>query len=401
MMNVLCISFYFKGEEFLKSCKRAGNTVYLLTHRKLEHKPWPRDAVDEFFYMDNDANTAENIDNIIKGFAWLIREKRIDTIIALDDFDVEKATAIREEFRIPGMGQTTGRYYRDKLAMRVKAQNEGISVPPFTSLFNNDDVNEFTDLVPAPWVLKPRSEASAAGIKKIQNRDELWHHINNLGDQRHRFLLEQFMPGEVYHADALSFGGEMQFCWVSRYLTTPFEVAHGAGIFRSVTLDPKSDDFVKLNSLTADVMNAFGMQYSASHTEFIKSSDNGQFYFLETSSRVGGAHLATMVEAASGVNLWWEWARVETAAAEESDYETPKTRNSFAGILISLARQEHPDMHPFNAPEISWRMDEPHHVGFVVKSDSAERVIELLDEYAEVVRRDYHASMPMGDKPTN
>ncbi|MCH8523299.1 MAG: hypothetical protein LAT52_01995 [Balneolales bacterium] len=401
MMNVLCISFYFKGEEFLKSCKRAGNTVYLLTHRKLEHKPWPRESVDEFFYMDNDANTPENIDHIIKGFAWLIREKRIDTIIALDDFDVEKATAIREEFRIPGMGQTTGRYYRDKLAMRTRAQSEGISVPPFTAIFNNEDIHEFTKLVPAPWVLKPRSEASAAGIKKVNNEEELWHYINGLGDERHRFLLEQFMPGDVYHADALSFEGELVFCWASRYLSTPFDVAHGAGIFRSVTLDRSGEDFRKLRQLTADVMQAFGMQYSASHTEFIKSSDNGRFYFLETSSRVGGAHLATMIEAASGVNLWWEWARIETAAALEEDYDVPESRGDFAGILISLARQEHPDMHVFDAPEIVWKLNEPHHVGMVVRSDSAERVQQLMDAYADIVQRDYHASMPMGDKPTN
>jgi len=401
MLNVLCISFYFKGEEFLKSCRKAGHTVYLLTHRKLEHKPWPREAVDEFFYMDNDANTPENIHNIIKGFAWLLREKRIDTVIALDDFDVEKATAIREEFRIPGMGQTTGRYYRDKLAMRLRAQDAGISVPPFTSLFNNDDVREFTELVPAPWVLKPRSEASAAGIRKMHTTEELWHHINNLSDNRHRFLLEQFMPGDVYHADALSFGGNMQFCWVSRYLTTPFEVAHGAGIFRSATLSPDSLEFDQLKTLTADVMNAFGMQYSASHTEFIRSSDNGRFYFLETSSRVGGAHLATMVEAASGVNLWWEWARIETAAALDQEYSVPAVRNDFAGILISLARQENPDMHPFNAPEVVWRMEESHHVGLVLRSDNPETITGLLDEYAERVRRDYHASMPMGEKPTN
>ena len=75
------------------------------------------------------------------------------------------------------------------------------------------------------------------------------------------------MPGDVYHADALSFGGNMQFCWVSRYLTTPFEVAHGAGIFRSATLSPDSLEFDQLKTLTADVMNAFGMQYrGASHT---------------------------------------------------------------------------------------------------------------------------------------
>lgn len=400
-MTFLCISFYFKGEEFLRSCKREGNTVYLLTHRKLENKPWPVESIDEFFFMDNDSNDPDNINNIVKGVAWLLREKKIDVVIALDDFDVEKAATIREEFRIPGMGQTTARYFRDKLAMRKRALNAGIKVPSFTSLFYNDEVNLFADTVPAPWMLKPRSEASATGIKKIHNKEELWYHIHQLGDRRHNFLVEQFKPGDVYHADALSFEGKLKFCWVSKYLSTPLDVAHGAGIFRSATLDPTDTNSRALKKMTRDVMLAFGMKQSASHTEYIKSYDDDEYYFLETSSRVGGAHLAVLVEAASGINLWGEWAKIETAAATGKNYEVKPSRKSFAGILISLARFEYPDTSVFAAEEICWRMNEKHHVGFVLKSEKREKIQQLLDDYAGIVSRDFHASAPVPDKPTN
>lgn len=397
----LCISFYFKGEEFLRSCKREGNTVYLLTHKKLEHRSWPKESIDEFFYLEQDSNDPGNIHNIVKGIAWLMREKKIDVVVALDDFDVEKAATIREEFRIPGMGQTTARYFRDKLAMRMRAKYAGINIPAFIPLFYNDEINTFADTVATPWVLKPRSEASATGIKKVHNKEELWHHIHELGDRRHQFLLEQFKPGDVYHSDALTFGGELHFCWVSKYLATPFDVAHGAGIFRSMTCDQSGDEAARIKVATQKVMTAFGMKHSASHTEFIRSYDDDAYYFLETSSRVGGAHLATLVEAASGVNLWGEWAKIETAAALDEPYSVKSTRNRTAGILISLARFEQPDMAPFSAPEIYWRMQEKHHVGLIVASDNRERVLHLLDEYAEIVKNDYHASAPVPDKPTN
>ena len=65
------------------------------------------------------------------GFAYLMKIHNIDTVIALDDFDVEKAALIRETFRIQGMGQTTYRYFRDKLAMRQMAKDSGINIPPF------------------------------------------------------------------------------------------------------------------------------------------------------------------------------------------------------------------------------------------------------------------------------
>jgi hypothetical protein len=48
-LTFLCISTYFKGNEFLRACKQAGNRVFLLTNKKLEHRPWAREAVDEFF----------------------------------------------------------------------------------------------------------------------------------------------------------------------------------------------------------------------------------------------------------------------------------------------------------------------------------------------------------------
>lgn len=147
-------------------------------------------------------------------------------------------------------------------------------------------------------------------------------------------------------------------------------------------------------------MTAFGMQYSASHTEFIKSHDDGKFYFLETSSRVGGAHLADMVEQSAGLNIWYEWARLEVAVASGEKYQLPKTRNDYAGIIVSLARQEWPDDSQFKDPEIVWRLrGMDHHIGLIVQSKKRERVLELLDDYARRIRDDYHASAPAPDKP--
>lgn len=385
----------------MRACKAAGNTVFLLTNKKLEDAAWPREAIDEFFYMEDDSNTPENFGKLAGGMAWLLRSRTVDRIVALDDFDVEKAAYLREEFRIPGMGQTTARLFRDKLAMRQKAAEEGIPVPPFSSLFNDEAINQFAANVPAPWVVKPRAEASATGIRKVHSAEELWRVIHELGDKRHQYLVEQFKPGNVYHADALSVDGKVIFCRVSRYLDTPFEVAHGGGIFRSHTVPFGGDDDRALKILNTKVMEAFGMRFSASHTEYIKSNEDGKFYFLETSSRVGGAHLAEMVEASSGINLWAEWAKIETAMATESAYQLPLVREDYAGIIVSLSRFEWPDLSVFDDAEIVWRMNKKHHVGLIVRAETRERVLELLDKYAQRIFNDFHASAPAPDKPTH
>ncbi|MFT6997099.1 MAG: hypothetical protein ACJAQ4_000849 [Cryomorphaceae bacterium] len=394
----LCMCSYFKGQDFLIGSKDAGNRVYLITSLKLKDEDWPWDHIDGVFYMEEDEDGTWNMDHLIQAVAYQMREIRFDRFVALDDFDVEKVSRLREQFRIPGMGDTTSRYFRDKLAMRVKAKLEGIPVPAFTALFNNAQINEYADTVSPPWMIKPRSEASAVGIKKIENKETLWHILDELGDDRHKYLLEKFSPGQVFHADALTYEGKVVFSRISGYLDTPFEVAHGGGIFRSQTLAPNDPDNKALIALNKKVLKSFGMQYSASHTEFIKSNETGEYFFLETSSRVGGAHLAEMVEAASGVNLWKEWALIENAVAKDEVYTVPKDKKNHAGIVVSLSRFEHPDMSAFDDPEVVWKISKPWHVGVIVTTDKFEVVRERLNEYTEKIGTDFHASAPAPSK---
>lgn len=393
-MTILCVSSYFKGSKFMTAAKAEGATVYLLTSISLKDEPWPRAAIDEMFYVEEENDQNWNMANIIKGLAHTIRSKKVDRIVALDDFDVERAAQLREEFRIPGMGQTTARYFRDKLAMRVKAAESGIKVPAFSSLFHDADIHEYTQNVPAPWLVKPRSEASATGIKKIHSAEELWQHLATLGDRRHEYLVEKFEPGDVYHVDALSQNGQLIFSRVSQYLNTPFEVAHGGGIFRSHICEFGGEDDKALQAMTAEVMSAFGMVFSASHTEFIKSHSTGEFYFLETSSRVGGAHLAEMVEYSSGISLWAEWAKLEIAQLKGETYELPTVKDDYAGIVVSLIRDYRADYSSFNDSEICWTMEKDYHIGIIIKSDSRQRILGLLDGYAKRIFESSHASAP-------
>jgi biotin carboxylase len=378
----LCISNYFKGSAFLIALKKAGNKVYLITSEKLRENNWPREFIDEIFYMPGQ-DLDWDLETLLIGVAGLMKGVKIDAIAALDDYDVEKATFLRENLRIPGMGQTTGRYFRDKLAMRMRAKEAGVLVPAFSALFNDAEINHFADNVPPPWVLKPRSEASAHGIIKVYDKDSLWQNIHEMGDNRLRYLVEQFKPGDVYHADGLNLDGKNIFCTVSKYLATPMEISQGGGIFRSANVPYGSEDDKSMRKANEEVMKAFGMKNGASHTEFIKGKEDGEVYFLETSSRVGGAHLAEMVEGATDINLWTEWAKIEDAIVKGKKYKLPKVKKGYAGIVLTLSKFQDPDLSSFNDPEVCFRVPLDYHAGLIVKSDKHARVRVLLDDYAE------------------
>ena len=378
----LCISNYFKGNDFLKRLKKLGNRVFLVTTEQLRHEAWAFESLDEVFYMPGQ-DLDWDLDLLLKGVGGLMKDHKIDAVIALDDYDVEKAAFLRENLRIPGMGQTTGRYFRDKLAMRMRAKDAGILIPAFSPLFNNEEINHFADTIPAPWVLKPRSEASAHGIIKVHTKEDLWKHIDQLGDNRIYYLVEQFKPGDVYHADGLQKDGKTLFLTVSRYLATPMEISQGGGIFRSANLKYGSDDEKAIKRVNAEIMKAFGLKHGASHTEFIKNREDGKIYFLETASRVGGAHLAEMIEAATDINLWSEWAKIEDAVVKGQKYELPSVVKNYAGIVLTLSQYKHPDLTGFDDPEVCFRVPLDYHAGLIVKSPKQDRVMQLLDSYAE------------------
>lgn len=387
--TILCITSYEKGQEFLRECKRQGWQTILLTVTALESADWPRESLDEVFYMPD----LSQVDDVIRGVSFLARSRIIDRIVALDDYDVWVAAALREHLRLPGMGDTAVRYFRDKLAMRVKAQEHGIPVPDFVPVLNHEQLRDYMTRVPPPWVLKPRSEASTIGITKISAPEELWPRLDVLGDQQSFYVLERFLPGEVYHVDSLVFNREVVFAEVHQYGRPPLEVFHEGGIPTTRTLPRGCEDEHILKDLNRQIIDAFGLVLGATHTEFIKRQEDGRFYFLETAARVGGANIVELIEAATGINLWREWARMETVSQEHA-YQLPDQRQDYAGVIITLARQESPDTSAYQDPEIVWRMSKRHHVGFIVVAKDPDRVKSLLDEYSQRIAQDFYTTLP-------
>lgn len=394
MSTILCISSYYKGYDFLVKCKELENHVILVTSASLKNENWPWDSLDEVFYMEEIKPNKWNTNHLILGIASYLKTTNIDAIVALDDYDVGKAAKVRETFRIAGMGLTTYRYFRDKLAMREKAYSEGIKVPNFTSIFNNDMVNDFAQNVPAPWVLKPRSEASASGIVKIQNIDELWENIHKLGDERYRFLLEQFRSGDVYHVDSLVYNNKIIFSCASKYKQPPMAVSHQGGVFMTASLDPKDNETQILLKMNEELLTKFGLKHGATHSEFIKDKETGDFIFLETASRVGGAFIPEMVEQATGINLWYEWAEIENALLNNTTYKLPQVENNFGGLLVSLSKVKQADLSFVTEPEFSKQLHKDYHVGMLFKAENQERIHELLNKYSEIVSHQFLNIVP-------
>ncbi len=437
-LNIVCLATYFKGGDFIRECKRLGNKVILITKEKMLGEDWPHDSLDDLIAVPNDAGPSLMIDLV----AFISRKLKLDRVVALEEFDVMTAALIREHFCLPGMGSSTAKTFRDKYRMAEAARAAGLVLPEFVPLINPDEMKEFMERVPPPWIIKPRSDVSAIGIRKVHDAAEVWRIVDemnereNLRERASYYLLAQFVSGEVFHVDSIVNNGRVVFAGANRYGRPPLEVAHGGGAYVSRTVAHRSENEKKLFAINRTLVKALTLDRGAAHAEFIKGDVAGHFYFLEIAARVGGAYIADVLEAASGLNLWREWAKIEVAdgtrrqvqaagaggepgrqeeirgrrqeqeagAGEKSEHQAalrPKAssklkppRNEYAGIVLSLSKQEHPDTSSYNDPEIVYRVKKRHHAGLIVRSKNLDRVEELLAQYAHRFADDFVAVVP-------
>ncbi len=397
--HIVCIASEHKGNEFLEECQAAGWHVTLVTRKKLLDEPWAWTALNDVKTVEDDASAAD----YMRAVTNVAGARKIDRVVGLDEFDVTTAARTREHLQLGGMTSSHALRFRDKLSMRNISCEVGIPCPEFTSTFNQQEIADFLDRVPAPWIVKPRFEVSAFGIRKCETKDEVWQVLNDLDkrnnwrDHPSQFVLEQFIAGNVYHVDSIVDKGKVLAAGVSKYGTPPFSVTHYGGVFTTSIVSYRSRERRQLEKLNQQLLSGFKYERGVSHAEFLESEEDGKFYLLEVACRVGGAYIANVLEHACNFNLWREWARLETAT-EENPYKLPKLRKEFAGVALALANQDEPDTAGYDEAEIVYRVRKPKHVGLIFHSPKQKRVDELLSVYTQRITIDFLAVAPAKER---
>jgi biotin carboxylase len=396
---IVCIASEQKGNEFLEEAQSAGWHVTLVTRKKLLDEPWLWTSLNAVKTVEDDAAPEDYI-RVITNIAG---SQPITRLVGLDEFDVLTAAKAREHLQLEGISGSYGLRFRDKLRMRHLAESIGIPCPEFIGVFNTEAINEYLDRVPAPWVVKPRTEVAAFGIRKCQTKEQVWEALNEL-DNRHtwrdhpsQFLIERFIEGDVYHVDSVVNDGKIVAAGVSRYGTPPFTVTHEGGVFTTSIVPYKSKERKTLEKLNKQLLKGFEYARGVAHAEFLQSRADGKFYLLEVACRVGGAYIANVLEQAAGFNLWREWAKLEVAT-EEKPYKAPKLRQDFAGVALALSKDDAPDTSHYTDEEIVYRVKKPKHVGLIFFSEKQERVEALLETYAARIANDFLAVAPAKER---
>jgi len=145
---------------------------------------------------------------------------------------------------------------------------------------------------------------------------------------------------------------QVLFAEAHAYGAPPLDVSHGGGVFTTRTLPREMPETQQLKELNRTLMQVLGLVRGVTHAEFLKARATGKIYFLEIAARVGGAYISDVIETATGVNLWREWAKLEVGAGK-TPYELPHPAQDYAGVFCPWRGRSIPTRRPTAIPRSS------------------------------------------------
>ncbi len=369
--TILCVSRVKAGRAFMEEAARLGCRVLVLTEDAALKDRFP-ECVGRIVTV----RSLQDWNAVASVVSRLYREEAIDRVVPMLEAQVELAARIRQLLGVPGQTPEQARLFRDKLAMRMTALGAGIPVPYFAPALDRERVNSLLESVAPPYMLKLRDGLGSQNVTRIDSRAQLMPAIIAKGPRIDDYLVEQYIPGEVYHVDSVVEGGKIQFSLASRYGLPLYDVLQG-GNFVTYTVARGSQLEAQLLKINAKVVKAFGLQRGVTHIEFIRSAETGELYFLEAANRIPSARIPMVVNEASGVCLYHELAKLEAHDA----YQPPKPKEGHAGFITTVPKHGAVRLDAFKDKEIVWRSADPFQPGLIIRSDDAKRVEKLLKDY--------------------
>ena len=274
-------------------------------------------------YSDGDG-VAEQVDR-------LCRTRRVGRIVHGTEDDILRLATIRDRHGIPGLGEADALRYRDKLLMK-QAVAGTVRTPAFWAPAPAEDMEAgalaFAGEAGWPVVVKPRLGYGAHGVSIVATPEELRAELD--GRPVDDVLVEEYIPGAVFHIDGFMRDGKVLATCPSRYLNDCLAWRDGT-VLGSIQLDPADPLAAALNRLTEDALGALpATSLSLFHLEIIEHERTGDLYFCETAARVGGARTVDALTSAFAFNPMRLWFRDQAGIADACpDFRVGDLRTGF------------------------------------------------------------------------
>lgn len=221
------------------------------------------------------------------------RSDGYEKLLSLSEFGMLQSWHVRQHLGLDGPSLERIERVRDKVSMKRALADSGIRHPRFEEAPSTCEA--------LPWsgrtVIKPRQGASSEGVTIHDSARQALAAYWRLADRRD-FQLEEYVDGDILHADGLVSDGALIEVAISRYVNKPVQYLDGVPLASGQLADPHG----RYRDFAERVVKALEIESGCIHLEFFETGD-GELVFLEVANRMGGAGVGNAHERHSGVHL--------------------------------------------------------------------------------------------------
>ena len=243
----------------------------------------------------------------------LLKERKIDLIVATSETDILRAARLRDLFHIRGQSYKSALFFRDKVHMKTLLKKHGIAVPEFRRVTSALDILDFVRTHPYPLILKPSRGYGSLKTHVLRNEEEtrLLLDTDTIFNEFHQtdLDLEQFIEAEMYHVDGIVRDGEVLAIWPSKCINNCLQMTTGkpTGGYLLAADNPLTS---ALNQYTKNILEILPTPRDGGfHLELFYTGTN--FIFCEVASRIGGPWINDLWVNGMGINLQNELIRAQ------------------------------------------------------------------------------------------
>lgn len=298
---------------------------------------------------------------------------------------------VADKLGLPGNSMEASARSTNKHLMREAFEKNG-DPSPLSILVHSAADLEGRELS-FPVIVKPLDRSGSRGITKVMRREDLEDAVTAAREQgfEDNALVEEFVTGQEYSVEYISYHGEHHFLALTEKYTTGNPHFIETGHIEPASVDP--DILCRVKEIVCHALDSLGITDSASHTE-IKISQGGDIKIIEIGGRMGGDFIGSdLVRLSTGVDF--VRAVIQVATGEEPDLNPVCTPGS-AGVRFIVSNE---DIYAFdsvrkNAPELIVRSDIKEINGavndsssrfgyFIMRADKRESLERYMPLYGE------------------
>ena len=266
-------------------------------------------ALTEYYRVDN----MENYADMYRAVAFFcFKYGKIDGLESNNEYWLEQDARLREDFNIPGMRPETISLIRHKSEMKKYYAQAGVPTARYHLVTDLTESLAFIDQVGYPVIVKPDNGVGAVNTYKLNNDEELRDfHVQEFGDLQ--FIMEEFVPGDVYSYDAIIDSAGKPLLETGN---------HTPGSIMDTVLNKESCVFYIEKQIKDDLRDAgrrcvaaFGVRSRFIHFEFFRLGKDhphlgkkGTVVGLEVNLRPSGGFTPDMINYANSTDVYKDWA---------------------------------------------------------------------------------------------